>query len=277
MSHPGLTPALGTTGQAAASNTHYKVSGDGPWLVLIHGVGLDLDIWTKQVAILETQRQVLSYDLIGHGHTPPVDGDLTLGDFVEQLELLLEALNVSRADLVGFSMGAMVAQAFTLAHPARVNKLVLLNGVYARPDSASASVLARLRLVESDGIASTIEAAIDRWFSEAYRDQHPQEIESIERRLRANNLEGFLPAYRVFATADAALAGRLGDITAPTLIVTGENDVGSTPEMARQMSEQIPHAALRILPGVRHMLPLEGAEPLNALLENFLFSGEKKP
>lgn len=250
--------------------THHVTEGDGPWLVLIHGVGLDLHMWSRQAAALGEIRRVLRYDLIGHGETPPAGDPLTLGDFVSQLYELLKRLGVERADLAGFSLGAMVAQAFALEHPAMLGKLVLVNSVYARSDEARAAVLARLRQVETNGIESAIEASLSRWFTEGFRSNQPGEIEKIEKRLRANAPEGVLPAYRLFADADAELAGRLSAIRAPTLVVTGEHDSGSTPEMARRMREDIPGAMLRVIPGVRHLLPVEASDELNALLVEFL-------
>ena len=265
--------ALGLNRAAGRFGTHYAIGGDGPWLVLIHGVGLDLHMWSRQVAALEKIRRVLRYDLIGHGETPPAGGPLSLADFVSQLYELLNLLGVERAEVAGFSLGAMVAQAFALERPAMLEKLALINGVYARSDEARADVLARLRQVETAGLESAIEASLSRWFTEGFRSNHPGEIEKIENRLRANAREGFLPAYRLFADADAELAGRLAAIRAPTLVVTGEHDSGSTPEMARHMREEIPGAMLRVIPGVRHLLPVEASDALNVLLVEFL-SGE---
>lgn len=250
--------------------THYVFGGDGPWLVLIHGVGLDLHMWSHQTAALEKHRRVLRYDLIGHGETPPAGDSLGFCDFVLQLRKLLGLLGIERAEVAGFSMGAMVAQAFALEHPAVTDKLVIISGVHARTDDARAAVLARLRRAEEDGIESTIEASISRWFTPRFQSKNRQETEKIRSRLAANTREGFLPAYRLFAGADANLAGRLGAIRAPTLVVTGEHDGGSTPEMARRMSEEIPGAIWRVIPGVRHMLPVEAADELNGLLIEFL-------
>lgn len=267
--------ALGSSRAADRFGTHYAIGGDGPWLVLIHGVGLDQHMWSRQAAALGRFRRVLRYDLIGHGETPPAGDALSLGDFVRQLYELLNLLGIERAEVAGFSMGAMVAQAFALEHPAMLKKLVLVSAVHARSGDARAAVLARLRQVASGGIESAVEASLSRWFTGAFRRGHRREIEKIRKRLAANTREGFLPAYRLFACADTELAGRLAAIRAPTLVVTGEHDSGSTPEMARQLSEAIPGAVLHIVPGVRHMLPVEAASELDVLLAEFLSREEK--
>ncbi len=250
--------------------SHRVVEGSGPWVVMIHGVGLDLEMWAQQAAALRGSHRLLRYDLLGHGQTPPFGQALLLQDFVEQLNALLDEYAIERADIVGFSMGAMVAQAFALAHPARVQKLILLNGVYARTRTQRQAVLERLAAVERDGVDATVAAAMERWFTDSFRGSQPQQVTEVQQRLMTNALEGFLPAYRMFANADDDLAGRLGEIQAPTLVITGADDVGSTPAMAERMQAEIPNAKLRVLPGVRHMLPMEAAEALNAMLADFL-------
>ena len=250
--------------------THSVVEGNGPWVVMIHGVGLDLEMWAQQAAALRGAHRLLRYDLLGHGQTPAYGEVLSPTDFVDQLEALFDEHAIQRADVVGFSLGAKVAQAFALAHPARLQKLVLLNGVHARTRAQRQAVLDRLAAVERDGVGATVAAAIERWFTDSFRDSHPQEVAKVQRRLMSNTLEGFLPAYRMFANADDDVMGRLGEIQAPTLVITGEEDTGSTPAMAKRMQAEIANAELRVLPRVRHMLPMEAAEALNLMLADFL-------
>ncbi|HSS64611.1 MAG TPA: alpha/beta fold hydrolase, partial [Gammaproteobacteria bacterium] len=218
-------------------DTHRVIEGSGPCVVLIHGVGLDHKMWSAQAKAMRDRFKVLRYDLIGHGESPTRPGRIGLDDFTAQIAALLDQEGIDRAHVVGFSLGALIAQAFALKYPQRLKRLVLISGVYDRDDAARASVLNRLQQAERDGTESIIEAALDRWFTDAYRKSHSQEVETIEQRLKANTREGFLSAYRLFAEADRRLADRLGAIGAPTLVVTGEDDTGSTPEMAERMSE----------------------------------------
>ncbi len=258
----------------SAFNTHRVVEGDGPCVVLIHGVGLDHAMWSAQAKALRQNFTVLRYDLIGHGQTPPWPGELAIEDFSTQLAALLDEEGISRAHLVGFSLGALVAQAFALSHSHRLLSLVLISGVNDRDDAARQAVSKRLEQAEREGPASIADAALERWFSDAYRKAHTDEVENVERRLLANSPDGFLPAYRLFARADDRLASRLDEITIPVLVVTGGDDTGSTPVMAKRMAEAMGKAKCRIFPGVRHMLPMEAADELNALLNEFLLSHE---
>ena len=258
----------------SAFNTHRVVEGKGPCVVLIHGVGLDHAMWSAQAKALRKRFTVLRYDLLGHGDTPPPQGDLVLDDFVAQLAALLDEEGIQRAHIVGFSLGALIAQAFAIAHPDRLQRLVLISGVYDRDGAARRAVSKRLEQAEREGPGSIADAALERWFSDAYRQAHRDEVQTIERRLLANSPDGFLPAYRLFARTDDRLAERLAEITIPVLVITGGDDTGSTPVMAQRMAKAMGNSQCRIFPGVRHMLPMEAADELNAMLKEFLLRQE---
>ena len=255
---------------AAAGTTCHRAEGTGPPVVLIHGVGLDLGMWDAQAAALGSHYRVIRYDMIGHGGSAARAGALALEDFVAQLDGLCRDLGLDRVTLIGFSMGALVAQAYALAQPERVARLVVMSGVYDRDGPARAAVRERWQTASRLGPEALIEAALARWFSPEYQARNPATVAALRRRLESNDRHGFLAAYRLFAEADAALAGRLGAIACPTLVMTGELDPGSTPEMAQAMTAAIPKARLEVLPGARHLMPVEAAQAVSAALLRFL-------
>jgi pimeloyl-ACP methyl ester carboxylesterase len=125
-------------------------------------------------------------------------------------------------------------------------------------------------MARRDGPKALIDAALERWYSPQFRASHPAVVEAVAAMLRGNDPRSFLAAYGIFAGADQDLAGHLGAIAAPTLIVAGERDSGATPAMARRLATLIRGAKLAIIPGARHMLPQEHARELNDLLQHFL-------
>jgi pimeloyl-ACP methyl ester carboxylesterase len=227
-------------------------------------------MWAAQAAALAGAFTVVRYDMLGHGLSAVRPGRLTLSDFSDQLRSLLDALRVTAAHVVGFSMGGLVAQRFALDHPGKVDRLVLMSTVYDRPEAARRAVLDRVAQAERDGIAAGIGAALERWFTPAFRRARPDAVAAVRRRLEQNDSAAYLAAYRVFATADRELAGRLPNIEAPALVMTGADDRGSTPEMARRMAEAIPGARLDILEGQRHLLPIEADAYVSRALREFL-------
>lgn len=246
--------------------THFVDVGEGDPVILIHGVGLDLTIWERQIECLSKQYRVISYDMVGHGQSARPPGPYTLSQFVKQLDDLLFDLSISKAHIVGFSMGGLVAQGFAVEHPEKAASIMIVSSVAHRTEEQRKGVLARVKEVEEHGHHTTIDAAIQRWFTPAFQAQHPEVIERIRHRLETNRADAYLAAYRVFATADEELFEKLRNIECPAFIITGELDQGSTPEMAGIMAEQIPNAEAIVFPGIRHMLPVEASDELNQIL-----------
>ncbi len=245
--------------------------GRGAALTLVHGVGLDRSMWEQHARALCGEYRVLCPDLPGHGRSPPLGvATPTLAALAASLSALLGRLGVERTALVGFSLGALVAQRFACDYPQQVSHLVLLSSVCERSAAQREAVAQRVALAESEGGAALVEAALERWFSPRFAASEPGVIEAVRARLLANDPRGFLPAYRLFADADRELEGLAARIEAPTLVMTGELDPGSTPAMSRRLADLIQGAQLRIVPGARHMLPVEFAALTIAAIRDFL-------
>lgn len=268
---PGIVPVHenGLASSVSPAGTRFRVTGSGPVVVLIHGVGLDLTMWDGISQRLASEYTVVRYDMLGHGGTAPVDGPASLDTFVRQLETLAAELELECFALVGFSMGAMVAQGYALAHPDRLAALVLLNSVHDRSSDERKAVRARLNAAKQDGPSTIVEAAIERWFTPDFRGKNPAMLDAVRQRLHGNDREGFLAAYRVFAEGDADLTVRIHAIRCATLAATGGLDSGSTPAMTRRLAAAIPGARAAILPGLAHMAPVEGAAAVADLLLDF--------
>jgi len=252
--------------------TWFRCDGQGDAVVLIHGVGLDHDMWEHQVAGLKTQFQVITYDMLGHGQSAHPPDERFLGDFVRQLHQLLMNLELKNVAIVGFSMGGLVAREFAAQYPEMTTKLVLMNTVFRRSPEQQAAVMARYEVSKSGLLEDGIDAAIRRWFSEDFARANADVVEQVRSRLRKNDPKGYLNAYRVFATAvdpDGSLP-----IACPTLAMTGELDSGSTPEMAYALADAIKLGNAKILPGLRHMAPVEGADLVNQVLSEFLAASQ---
>ena len=105
--------------------SHYRIDGRGKrWVTFVTGIANDLSMWDGQVAALERDFNVLRYDLRGHGGTPASGGAYTIELLVSDLAALLDQLNIRRTSVIGLGLGGAIAQAFALAHPDRVDKLM---------------------------------------------------------------------------------------------------------------------------------------------------------
>ncbi|MDQ0739828.1 alpha/beta fold hydrolase [Pseudomonas sp. W4I3] len=258
------------TAERTPAGTSYLATGQGQPVVLIHGVGLNKEMWGGQVVGLATHYHVISYDMLGHGASPrPAAGTPLLG-YADQLLELLDHLQLPQATVIGFSMGGLVARAFALHYPDRLKSLVVLNSVFNRSPKQRAGVIARTAQAAEHGPDANAEAALSRWFSREYQAANPAQIAALRQTLAGNDPQGYLTTYELFATQDMYRADDLKGLRAPTLVATGELDPGSTPEMARQLADRIPGATVAVLAEQRHMMPVESPRLVNSLLLGFL-------
>jgi (E)-2-((N-methylformamido)methylene)succinate hydrolase len=253
--------------QLSLNGTVIEISGSGPPVVFLHGVGLNQAIWAEQVRALSANYQIITYDLLGHGKSIGVVVNSQLAEWVGQLERVVRDLALGSFSLVGFSFGGMIAQGYASKHSGMIDKLVLMSTVYDRSESERAGVLARLELAKREGPQAIIPAALARWFSPDAQPDLPAYYNAL---LRGNDAASFLSAYECFAKSDTELRGALKNFSRPTLVMTGELDTGSTPEMARKLARVIPAAECSIVPQGRHMMPVEMPGEVNSVLRRFL-------
>jgi pimeloyl-ACP methyl ester carboxylesterase len=234
-----------------------------PRMVLLHGVGLDHTMWEPAVALLRAEFEVVTPDLLGHGPNAPA------GEHVDLAALAADVMPHLRpgTHLVGFSLGALVAQHVARHHGELIATLVSVSSVCRRTEQERAAVLDRLETASSDFPAS-VAASLQRWYAGA--DVPQASVEQTERTLLNNDVESYLACYRIFATADAELGPELAHIAVPSLAVTGELDPGSTPDMTRRLADAIPGCRAVIVPGARHMLPVQMPRQFVDALESFV-------
>ena len=258
--------------------TSYQLTGDPaqkPLVVLVHGVGLNHTMWRIPVELLAPDFAVLTYDFLGHGDSHNPAGARKIRDYVEQLQHLTEHLGAERFALAGFSMGALIAQAFASLQPRRLTHLGLLHSVYQRTEARCRGVRERYRATRDRGPMAVVEAAIERWFSADYRRKHAEAVNEIRAIFAKHTDDGYLKAYRLFAYAEAEMSEYpLTGVTCPTLVVTGADDVGSTPAMSRALSRDLPNSRLIINPGHRHMAPVEHAAVITGQLLSLLTAAD---
>ena len=241
-------------------------------VVLLHGVGLDLDMWDAQAEALSEHYRVLRYDMYGHGNSPSLPHQSSLQDYCKQLSDLLEYRGIQTVVPVGFSMGGVIAQRFAADNPGRLGGIVLMSTVYRRTQAELAGVRERLKVTEQNGIGDVIDLAVTRWLPEQFQAQHPEAVTWLRGKMAQNDRRGYTDAYRVFVQADADVGDALTQVRCPALVITGGDDVGSTPTIAERMAADLDDAKLVVLDGLRHMVTMQDSERVTGLLADFLSS-----
>lgn len=254
------------------SGTAYDLTGPegAPVVVLVHGLGLNRAVWQWMLPDLVPRFRVLTYDLLGHGDSPPPKGQPKLLDLAGQLRGLLDHLGIDRAAIVGFSLGGMVARRIAQDHPDRVSALVILHSAHKRSEKAQAAILFRVAQAEEHGPAATVELALERWYTDAARKARPDLMDLTRKWVLANDPKVYPKLYRILAHGIDEIVAPHPPITCPTLVLTGDEDYGNGPEMSAAIAAEIPSAKLLILRGLRHMALAEDPAAVNRPVRDFL-------
>jgi (E)-2-((N-methylformamido)methylene)succinate hydrolase len=245
----------------------YTIRGSGPFVTLVHGIGADHASWDAIANKLEAHFTVVRADLRGHGESGRIVR-CSIDDFVADLDALLDVVHAEKTHLVGFSLGGLIAQRYAVENSSRLERLALISSVAERTDDERARVLRRADQIDLEGIAAVVSAAEDRWFTPAFKAANPQRVTERLAQLVKNDHRSYAASYRVFAEADRGIA--FEKIKVPTLVMTGENDPGSSPRMSHLLHEKISGSQLRILPELRHSVLLEAPDLIGSLLLEFL-------
>ena len=263
-----------TSGETS-NGTAWNRCGNGPTLVLLHGVGMNKSVWAPEVNILSKSFDVVIYDMWGHGESDLPNRELNLIDYTKQLADLLTELGIDSAVVAGHSMGALIALDFAINNPVTCLGVCALNAVFNRSAEQSAAVKKRAADLAAGGVSVNLDETLDRWFGQPGTHEFP-EAEALARELLLDvNPKGYEAAYSVFATSDKAHLNSLPNLSVPSLFFTADGDPNSTPEMSVAMAALALSSTSKVLIGHRHMMTLTAPIEVSATLATFIESSNK--
>ena len=231
--------------------------GDAPVLVMANSLGTTFRMWDAQAPALSERFRLLRYDHRGHGDSAVPPGPYTMGDLGGDVLALLDRLEVERFSFCGLSIGGMVGMWIASEAPERVDRLVLCcTSARFDPDAYNS----RAQTVRVEGVGVIADAVLERWFTPAFRTDRPETVEWAGRMLRETPPEGYAGCCE--AIRDADLRGRLGEISAPTLVIDGADDPAVPPEQAELLRDSIPDARLLVVEGTAHLPNVERPEKI---------------
>ena len=237
-------------------------------LVFIHGVGLNNQMWQPQIEELNSF-SILTYDLLGHGKTPINKEKISLKDFSNQLNSILDFLKLTKINLVGFSLGSLIALDFASNFQEKLNKLILIGTTYQRSESERSLVLERFNQAKLNKPIS--KQALKRWFSDEYLKQNPSTYDLFIKILSKSpeDHQNFLKAYELFANHKDNIESTQ-KIKTETLVMTGSNDLGSTPTMSKELIKDLPNSSYIEIKNGKHLCSIECADDVNINIRNFI-------
>ena len=251
---------------------YYVDLGDhsGPAIVLIHGFPFSHEMWNPQIEFLKNHFRVIACDVRGHGKSELGDGQYTLELFVDDLIALLDHLRLEKVVLCGLSMGGYIALRAIERNPERFRALILCDTT-SNADSNEAKLrrAASIKTVKRTGVVPYAQEFLKAVLTQQTIQNKLDLVSAVRSMIESNSSVGICGTL-------LALAGRtettpsLPKIHVPTLILVGEHDKITPPELSEKMNALIPNSNLQIVPNAAHLSNLENPEEFNGHLLNFL-------
>lgn len=238
-----------------AVEVHHVVTGptDAPVVVLHDGLGTSLDMWDAQAAPLAARFRVVRYDLRGHGGSPAPDGPYTLTALAADVTALLDRLGVARAHHVGLSLGGMIAMQLAVTTPARVDRMVLCCTAAHLPPPRRWHD--RAATVRANGVGAVADAVVDRWLTAGLAATEPALVKRLLAMVHTTSAEGYASCCEAIGTMD--LRDDLPVITAPILLVVGDEDPATPREHAEVIAAGVHNARIVMVVPAAHLANVE--------------------
>jgi len=248
--------------------THYTIDGDGPWLVFSHSLACSTAMWAPQVKTFAQRYKVLCYDTRGHGQTSAPSGAYSLDQLADDAKSLLDQLDIRSCHWVGLSMGGMIGQTFALKYPGVYKTLTLADTTSRYGADAQPVWQTRIKTATEGGMEPITQPTLERWFTAPFRASGAKVVSDIAAAIRATPVDGFVGCCH--AIPKISLTDRLKEIKCPTLVIVGDQDPGTPPEMAREIHANLPGSELVIIPSAAHLSNLEQPVAFDRALADFL-------
>lgn len=251
---------------------NYELAGSGRCLALIHGLGDDLTLWANQIPAFAKHYRVLRYDVRGFGESDKPEEEYSAEIFSEDLYLLLKALKIDEAFVLGYSMGGVIAQRFALDYPEITKALIIVSSASECNQQAIERYETTAHIAEKHGM-EVLEREMEGYFTKrrffpGFAERNPDSVAKFRKHWLGNDPKGYARAAR--AMAKCALTSQLGNIRCPTLIIVGDKDISAGVGGSVIMSRHIPGSQLKMLKDCGHDPMTEQPELFNATVMEFL-------
>lgn len=248
----------------------YRAAGDGPPLVLLHGIGSGSASWEAQLDGLSPRYRVIAWDTPGYGGSDPLPGERpSSAAYGEAVADLLDGLGLKKVHLLGHSLGGLIAAAFSARHPEMLSSVTLSDaagGYLNSPEDIRVGRLkARIEAMTALGPAEVARRRAREVLSPSASEETYEKVFRVQSRLRP---DGYVQAARMLHNSDIlADAAKIG---VPALVMYGSEDTVTPEAIGREIAAAIAGARYVTLEGLGHASYVEGPETFNAALTGFL-------
>ncbi len=240
----------------------YQDFGRTRTLLFSNSLGADHTMWDPQVETLSSEYNLLRYDTRGHGLSEVTPGEYSAALLGGDVIGLLDSLGLQRVVFCGLSMGGLVGQWLLRHAPERFHSIVLCNT--ANKIGTEESWNERIDFVRSQGLTPLLQATAQRWFTSQFREQHPDQVETVLDRFARTSPAGYVANCAMVRDADfRSPAANTNQV--PVLVISGEHDGVTTVEHGQQLADTINNSR-HIRLSAAHLSNVEAAEEFNAHL-----------
>lgn len=241
-------------------------------MLLIRGLGSNADHWYEQIPAFSARYRVVIFDNRGVGRSGKPDCSYTIPMMAGDAVGLLKAIGIPRAHVLGMSMGGMIAQEMALRHPEKVHGLILActHCGGSQAVRASQEILELFEAYLRTGTPEAAHRAARCLFSEETLQERPDVVEHYQEMSRRLPPEPRMLLHQLEALQGHDTWDALPYIQAPTLVLSGSEDLLVPPENSHLLAQRIPQARLEIIPGGGHQFMVERPEAFNQAVLRFL-------
>lgn len=249
-------------------NTHYEISGSGPWITLSHSLACSSEMWKPQVEVLKKHFTVLSYDTRGHGKTEATTGPYTLEQLADDVHGLLVHLGVKKTHWMGLSMGGMIGQVLAIRHPECLDKVIIADSTGKAPPNGVAMWAERAQIARDKGMTALVEPTLGRWFTEPFHASHPQVLKEIGALIASTPVEGYASCCAAIGQIDN-LEG-IKKLHHNALIMVGDKDLATPVAASEAIHNSWNGSKLVVIKDAAHLSNLEQEKTYNESMIEFL-------
>ena len=249
---------------------NYEVHGQGEPVVLIGGLGSQMQSWATQVPIYSKHFKVVIFDNRGSGKSDKPEEGYSTADMAEDTAGLMDALDIDSAHIVGKSMGGMIGQWLAINHPERVNKLVMGCSSASRDEVGNEILRMGREIATNLGTKAVWLMALYLGYTREYIEENIGSIKEVMSSVPENPdaLKGYLG--QSYACEGHNTVEHLKNIRSQTLVMLGETDLIASPKRSQVLAEMIPDAELKVFSGVGHGFWRERQRQVDELVMDFL-------
>lgn len=251
---------------ATLSHEVHGPDSGAPPLVLLGSLGSDRTMWDDQVRDLSAAMRVIAVDHRGHADSEVVPGPCTIADLAGDVLALLDSLGVDHFHVAGLSLGGAVAQWLAVHASSRVRSVALL--CTAAKFGEPAAWVERAATVRAGGTEAVADAVVGRWLTAAGAEADPGRVSELTEMVLATSAEGYASCCDALSGWDGR--ADLARISCPTLVVAGDEDPSTPPDVVREIADGVPGAEFEILSPAAHVPTVEMPGRVTEILHSHL-------